>query len=588
MNILDKVDSIIQLGKCRLVCSTWDKMAEAVMFSKDIQITEEGNVIKLRDHLAKNFSRAHLIRSLEIYVPLQERPHVYSLLKVAFTPTMQHLTILAGSAMDDAFFGALLGMVKDSKEGQYNLKTMPLTLDSTCDNYANAALAFKHTLRYLQTSYSCSALNTKFDKLSEFKTLETLELEADPFQNIFKLDAILKNCPKLKTLELFHRNGDDRTEHTATSVANWTRRNVEKVNSLTQLRISYAYPDLVQYLTFKYPNIESLACTMPDNYQDESFQFVMDAVKSLLEFQIQFVFDNQEDMGTVVATMCQKTQGASFIIDIKYRELLQEELQTELQFNLSNHLPKRAYLTVYIAENVSHRLHHIIMTDLRNNIGSNNIHHLSIDLLQFRIWPPRNHPEESKIFYDIIDRLPRLERLCLTTDRVKYQPSAASSLVERRLESVIIAYAVIDTSVFPQISKLHPTLRSLRLESCTTIDEQQRDNIINIDMPYSNLYQLDLICEEPYLASTGDFDFHIASMVSRSKAFAEAHVKVSLLDSDTQFYWRLNDSLPPTPISSEEYESHSENCNEASITIICASLDSLTIDFGAFRAYLDL
>ncbi|KAL9537624.1 hypothetical protein MBANPS3_011608 [Mucor bainieri] len=574
MNILDKVDSTFQLGECRLVCSKWDKLAEAVMFSKNICISEEGNIVKLCNHLAKNPSRAYLIRSLEVYVPLQERPHVYTLLKAAFTPTMQNLTILAGSAMDAAFFGALYDMVKSSTEGQYNLRTMPLTLDPTYDSYANAALAFKHTLRY--------------GKLSEFKALEALELEAEPFQNVFKLDGILKNCTKLKTLDLFHRNGDDRIEQNETTMASWAKCNVEKVSSLTRLRISYAYPDLVQYLTFKYPSIESLVCTMPAMYQDESFQSVMDTVKSLPEFQIQFVFEDQELLDAAITTICQKTHGTGFIIDMEYRELMREDLQTELQFGTSSDLGKRAFLSVCIAESGSHRLHQDVMTDLQNNLGSNHIQHLNIDLLSFRRWPSGNLSEESAIFYDIVNKLLTLEKLHLITDRIMYQPSASTDLVERRLEKMVITYAIIDAKVLHQISKLYPTLRHLALESCTTVDEQQRDNEISIYMPYSNLFRLDLECEEPYLSFTGDFDDHVASMVSRSKAFAEAYIKVSLLDSNTQLHWKLNGSLPPTPLNDQEYEFHYENSSDASITIICASLDTLVIQFGEFRAWLDL
>ncbi|KAF1806169.1 hypothetical protein V8B55DRAFT_1454471 [Mucor lusitanicus] len=588
MNILDKVESAIQLSECRLVCSKWDKLAEAAMFSKNICITKEGNIIKLCDHLAKNPSRANLIQSLEVYVPLEERPHVYTLLRLAFTPTMQNLTILAGSAMDADFFGALYGLVKGSAEEHYNLKVMPMTLDPTYENYANAALAFKDTLHYLQTSYSCSALTTRFGKLSEFKQLEVLELEAEPFQNVFKLDAILKNCRKLKTLELFHRNGDDRTEQDAATMASWTKRNVEKVSSLTQLRISYAYPDLVQYLTFKYPSIQSLNCTMPDIYQDDNFQSVMDAVKSLPEFHIQFMLENHNLLNAAINTICQKTQGAGFIIDIEYRELMREDLQAELQFATSSSLGKRTHLAVYIAENESHQLHQGILTDLQNNIGSNRIHHLNMDLLSFRRWSSRNPPEESKVFYDIVDKLPALENLHLNTDRIVYQPSVCDRVVERQLEKIIITYAVIDTRVFPQISTLYPALRMLTLESCTTVDEQQQDNNIQIDMPYTRLLRLDLACEEPYINFTGDFDDHIASMVSRSKAFGDAYVKLSLLDSDTQLHWKLNGSLEPTSLNAEEYESHYKNSNNAGITIICASLDTLIIQLGEFRVWLDL
>lgn len=78
--------------------------------------------------------------------------------------------------------------------------------------------------------------------------------------------------------------------------------------------------------------------------------------------------------------------------------------------------------------------------------------------------------------------------------------------------------------------------------------------MIKIDLPFTKVLQLDLENGEPYLGSTGDFEDHIASMVHKSRAFADAYIKVSLLDSDTQLYWKLNASSPPLPLTGIEYD----------------------------------
>jgi len=326
---------------------------------------------------------------------------------------------------------------------------------------------------------------------------------------------------------------------------------------------------------------------MANTYHDDDFQSVMDAINTLPQFQIQFLFEDQELLDSAITTICQKTQSAGLVFQIEYSELLREDLLAELHLAIHNTLSKDVFLTVCIADTASHQAHQGIINSLQDSIGSTQIHHLSIDLLGFRRWPPRNHPEEPITFYDIVDNLPGLEKLYFTTDRIEYEPIVASSEpIERRLQALTISYAIIDTKVFPQISQLYPTLDLLRFESCTTLDEQQRDNMIKIDMPFTKVLQLDLENGEPYLGSTGDFEDHIGSMVHKSRAFADAYIKVSLLDSDTQLYWKLNASSQPLPLTANEYGFGQEQGSGTCISITCASLHNLTIYLSDLQVHL--
>lgn len=125
--IFNYVGSTKQFGHCRLVCHSWNSVAENAMFKRPIIVQSNEKAIQLYRHLSRNKSLAKSIwqmsftRSATDEQYSSDDPFV-KLIKVAFTPNM---VILGGWMFNSKFYKQLIAIAKRSPNQFKRLVYLP-------------------------------------------------------------------------------------------------------------------------------------------------------------------------------------------------------------------------------------------------------------------------------------------------------------------------------------------------------------------------------------------------------------------------------------------------------------------------------
>ncbi|KAL9554475.1 hypothetical protein MBANPS3_002805 [Mucor bainieri] len=255
--MLNAIDNVNELAQLRLVCKRWNPLAERIMFSKQITLKSNPQALALYGHLSKNSSYGKLVR--HIHFDPSERKSSWlmtALLKMIFTPDILKLT---GKTRHDYIYSLIANIASESDTPFENLLSLPHQQSAFTYAYSNALISFRHSLTSVTINLTRRTPDDTLwdfvDRLGEFKNLELFDFSAT-IARFSDLERVLKGCTHLRSLTL--RPALDQTLD-SNEMSAWMQENVKQVYTLTSLRvIDECYGDLLEYLTFKYPNINKI------------------------------------------------------------------------------------------------------------------------------------------------------------------------------------------------------------------------------------------------------------------------------------------------------------------------------------------
>lgn len=581
-SILNNIDSIVQLGKCRLVCKRWDPAAEVIMLGKEIILFKNMGIYKLNGHLLAKPHRARHIKHIEITHNIHTYLTVASLLQVAFTPKMEFLSIRAEPDELQYIYLYLVDVVRKAPDVEYKLKRLPDTACPGDQNYVDAALAFKNSLQWLRASYFSRALTNEFDELCEFKNLSILDLEIDFPSNIAKLESILKNCHGLKKLNLEW----DHFERKPKNAVNWPKEDIQQVLSLSEVTLTCPELPLVKYLACKYPNVKNwiILCS---KYAYELFEIFIQGIPNLPALEMEFALEHYFEVEFAICQANEKfAKNINIHVLIGFEELLSEFLAAQMTMSVKNTEPRSITYQISTANHVSCADQKSLVDYLGEATEENNFASLHVDLLHGR---KRNASTKDVSFYDFMsNRFCRLLSLQISIDRIEYEPKEELTLsYEMSIEELRISNAVIDSEVLPQISDHLPNLRLLTFASCTIVNDQQ-EQLYDIHLPKSNIHVLSLILNNPKPDDSGDFLKYCLQMRDEGEIQGDCYLKITILNLDASYYCKLNGSSKPVQMTVEEFQSRQDKETAACISILSKRLILIQIKLGELHIQLNV
>ncbi|KAG2199546.1 hypothetical protein INT46_001246 [Mucor plumbeus] len=256
IEIFYKINSFTQLEQCSLVSQRWKKLAESVIFNRNITLTDDIDARAFVNYFTSNKEKRGRIKYLTMmpqYVPLGSFNEVLSL---ALTRNMEFFN---GAVEGVEFFKVLLGIV-GYKSKFKKLKTIP-----SAWTYSNVYDKLLYVFRNTLVDVKVNIRRPLFDKKVRWDTLRRLDklknLKSFSFNsyihNIEETESILKNCNFLEELTI-HLSLKNEIKN-AHDIYIWMEENVKRNFTLKYLRVKVGqtyHSYLIDYLMYKYPNVK--------------------------------------------------------------------------------------------------------------------------------------------------------------------------------------------------------------------------------------------------------------------------------------------------------------------------------------------
>ncbi|CEP08190.1 hypothetical protein [Parasitella parasitica] len=307
------VDTLSQLKECRLVCRAWCNPAEVRMLRQEINIMSENAIFRLYDVLVRNPGKGYLIKHLNFDKCGSFSPVLRELLYLALTPNIE---TLSGHVNSIEFYTVVNEIVTRSPLKFDRVKTMT-SFQYVTIPYFEVLLHFKNNLETMVFNVDDDDHKTSFEcakRLVEFKKLTMFSMEGC-FSQLWDIDKVLKYCPNLQNLTIkFHQDDDSLVDQE--NVKLWTESTVDKQYNLKTLTVNGHCPaDYLEYLFYKYPNIEKIVidAEVDDEYLDVHFARVKALIEKLHWKQIMFTVPPHVDFRDLIRNLM--NSNYSVIID---------------------------------------------------------------------------------------------------------------------------------------------------------------------------------------------------------------------------------------------------------------------------------
>ncbi|KAL9548346.1 hypothetical protein MBANPS3_005723 [Mucor bainieri] len=479
ISILDQIKDKRQLATCRLVCKLWNPFALKAMFSGILVIrAEESFVTKLHHHLVKQPALAVFIKNITLNSFGGESTLLYTeLLKLVLTPSLEHIQ---GSFPDEENDQLLYQMVLSSPNKFSKIKTIPFAPENNLRTQTFYAL--KESLEHMLLVDRAGNSNLVLSRLHEFNKLNHLELRKYDLGNISTLDSVLSQLRYATKLGLsIGFTQRDYTSKSSDQMKNWLAWNVEidqRMESITQLSNTQQnyWCNLVEYIVYKYPNLQSLHLT--NMALDNDIERISQAIKHIPFLFLEDVTCHR--LGHIQTIGCMM-KSLSNTIQIDYSPF------TELFFDCTCKIEEASRNDKEGKADFQIKLHsdtpHTYIKQLLSSIGSgtSTITNAFIDLVH---WRNQDNSQDLLTFHDILKLAPNLQFLEFSDATIEYQELGNEDLVLNNLLHLEIAGAKIDYKVITQLSSIAPNLYRLIISSGLVVGRDEKFAII---MPHSRL-----------------------------------------------------------------------------------------------------
>lgn len=321
--ILQCINSVKQLGECRLVHKSWDYPAESAMFSKDIEIKNDNMLCKLCRHLRRKPARGKLIKHLSLNSACN-KVLLEDILKKCFTPNLE---VLTGEVLSDKDIGYKLisEIVLNSTEDFNKLRYVSNNRFAT-ETYLGTLSLFKESLQRMDLQFTDSQLGEEDSselavdfalELREFKKLNCLDLQMYYDHSLKDVEKTLDNCPHLKHLRI------SVAAIQCDSLEECFGRN--KIKQFEGLKSLVLYidpgesPILLEYCLAKYPNVEKIIYESPDGPPDFAeemgdFPRELELLNSVPYYEMEFTLHEDDSVDVIREAM--ETDNNNVVIDV--------------------------------------------------------------------------------------------------------------------------------------------------------------------------------------------------------------------------------------------------------------------------------
>ncbi|CAO3621697.1 unnamed protein product [Mucor fragilis] len=247
-------DYAAELGGFRAVCKSRDAPAAKVMFGRKISISSETEALKLYRHLFKDASKIPLIRHMDFKLDGTKLTFIFEeLLRLALTPTVEKVT---GDVKDAGFFKTIFDIADKSSIKYDKIKSLPVYSGDRIDVSIGKLLMIRNHQQVLQLPLSYDDRILDFAKqLDQFPKLSHLYLSGT-VNELKEIEEVFKGCPHLTFIRIKGLEFNASTNIMPKSEINaWLAVNVQKYQLATTLEVdSSCRPELLEYLTYRYPN----------------------------------------------------------------------------------------------------------------------------------------------------------------------------------------------------------------------------------------------------------------------------------------------------------------------------------------------
>ncbi|KAF1805411.1 hypothetical protein V8B55DRAFT_1068905 [Mucor lusitanicus] len=243
----------------------------------------------------------HLLEHLHFELNEDNLPFtIEKLLQLTFTPSIKRFT---GSVKADKFFDTLFGIVDQSPASFDQLEEM------TEYTGANQGISDQRRVKFPSIVRAFDLRVVAIDAPTDtvhwsnhfftFRNLTTFTLKGIP-TGLDGIEYQIKGCHYLKTLNLqdIDYGGQTMARMTTEEVTNWwTASNAIKEELFITLNIeALCRPELIEYLTFKYPNVANITIKgrlwFPSNdleVAQGNLKRILDAVKGLRRKKLELI-----------------------------------------------------------------------------------------------------------------------------------------------------------------------------------------------------------------------------------------------------------------------------------------------------------
>ncbi|KAL9551801.1 hypothetical protein MBANPS3_004072 [Mucor bainieri] len=573
-NVFRHVQCIETLAECRLVCKTWDPIAERAMFSSsitDLNSLHLGYLSRMPPTVLKGFFK------------LVMNPNIVSL----------------NGILDETALNCLLNAVKESGEQCNKLTSLITSSVSSYDGYSylSAQLYFKTSLQevhlFLDKPHT-PIYQTVVNHLEEFNHLKKLFLSYSERHILPELEQMLTKCHHLETLHFDISMGE--TEYISKEdLQKWMKYSVQKQSStLRFIDISDIYhPHLIEYLMFKYSTDDLMTVKITGARTDNhgTIGRILDAIKNVPCIDVSYWYlDKAEE---VEQTLSMLKDRNNVVILRPCKSIYLERFRVRLDANRYRHNNTTQYKIDISEDEFS-----VLFDRIINTIGSLQnlkVNYVDEDIISVYWGMPY---QRDRAFRRMIDIITVAMDVCFTCVHIPYPSFSVDPLLSPQLTTLKICGAIVDQRVLTILSKVAPKLKHLTLNSC--ILNPAFHHHYQINMPVTNFGTLCIISGDSIWEDYDDMDNPIYGFESRPEAIKKINRKISIthdqmvilkitsLSSNQVQHYILTPWYPAVvkTISKDEYTT----CcafRWPNIIIECNSLQTLRLDLGALFVELN-
>ncbi|KAL9544152.1 hypothetical protein MBANPS3_007763 [Mucor bainieri] len=548
VNIFNRIKDKAQLAACRLVCKQWDSIAERAIFSKELVIKDDENFItKLYNHLANKPAVALLIKNIQRSLLCKK------LLQLVMTPSLEQIQGYVSQDTKNLIYQIVL-----SSPHKFNrIKRIPVQEES--DLCRKCLYALRDSLEYMRLSIDVSQSNIVQDHLNEFTKLDYLHLNSSNIQGIMELDLTLRRLRNITKLELWVAfKAENYTPKSSDQMADWLAQNVEKdqgMKSIDEVIIveKEYWSNLVEYLTYKYPNLHFLKLDFMVCLID--VERILRATTHIPHLLLELsAFNNANDLRTLGYMM----KSSSNIVKITYEDgdYCIEEACRDNSIQLSKfsvNLPPEADFTY--------------ARQLLSAVGSGTSK-ITKAAISFGSSRDQDSPQNASTLYDILRLTPDVQDLEFSDPTIEYQELGSGDLVLHDLQHIKFRCSRVDHRVITQLGIIAPNLDRLTLSDSLVFGRERNYDVV---MPDSNLGFITIYFSN-FWAGEGEFELTDDEADDTDESIYLS-IKTELYPG-TYYVWRPDNLITTT--SKEEFDIHA--APKLSAHIECKSLSSLSLE----------
>ncbi|KAL9548196.1 hypothetical protein MBANPS3_005811, partial [Mucor bainieri] len=614
LRIFDYVDSVKGLAQCRLSCKRWDRLAEYAMFGKQLTITY-ANSLSFYHQLQKKPANAQRIKHLCFDI-VDCTDVIVEILRLAVTPSIERIegTI---RYLDDLFYKELIAIGTVTK--LTNLRAIPYPYIYS-EIHTESLLLFKDTLQELHHGFGDFYFMPPdiFEKLDEFKCLKKLSTHC-VFDSIAELDAILDGAHQLQELEI-HREVGAGDLWLEDDVQSWLHDNVQVVPSLTKVRFchdkdeswlddEYIYgisPWLMEYLFFKYPNIDYLGTNAAEEYWVDELDNLVEvppyrlcsAIYKLPSHDIQVFFerawDSQYDplVGDINIVKLAYYES-EFVLHCRHVKSQMDqqrgdeatgERTTEFQLAIGQLCVKELYKgasSFGLIQEMATTFMTAIKIDLSSDYGYRNSPGDPLLILS-----------ESALFFKTVQVISSQQTMQMAVRKLQAVPEVIVIKADKsQLNELEICYAEIDSKVLSTLTRLFSAINVLTFTCCLIGKDEEiaacksNTSMSCIHLPSTKLRQL--VISYKVHTDIGDIDY-ATQMKQKTRMNRTTYILLSM-DHELSLAFKLcYASGKATPVSFREYNVVAATRLELVMHIICQSLEVIVVclDHASFNIYV--